>query len=127
MRRLRACGACTCVCVCVCARRVEKHGGLITNREVMDVLQGRGANPEVAADPPRARDPAVCEVQVFDTLRQSAAASQSREMIADFVRAVKVWNCGRRPAPQHRLSWWAYTAMARIPIQLAVFRWLSVC
>jgi hypothetical protein len=70
--------------------RVEKHGGLITNREVMDVLEGRGANREVPADPPRTRDPAVCEVQVFEALRQSAAASQSRQMIADFVQAVKV-------------------------------------
>jgi hypothetical protein len=84
---------------------VEKHGGLITNREVMDVLQGRGANPEVAANPARSRDPAPCEVQVFETLRQTAAASQTREMIADFVLAVKVRRIPLRWIIAHMHLW----------------------
>ena len=49
---------------CVSGCREDKFGGLITNLEVLGVLLGRGADPNVPADPPRTRDPAICEVQV---------------------------------------------------------------
>mmetsp|Transcript_39617 Transcript_39617/g.55019 ORF Transcript_39617/g.55019 Transcript_39617/m.55019 type:complete len:136 (+) Transcript_39617:88-495(+) len=63
---------------------VEQQAGLLTNAEVYAVLEQRGANPNVPPCPPRTRDPAPCEVAVWEALRATPAARQTRQDIKEF-------------------------------------------
>ncbi|KVH95134.1 uncharacterized protein LOC112527879 [Cynara cardunculus var. scolymus] len=65
---------------------LKENGGLLTNFEVLDFLRSRGA----AKDPTRVLAPlAPSEFKVYDFLEQSAACSQTRESIAEFVTKCK--------------------------------------
>ncbi|XP_011626983.1 DNA-directed RNA polymerase III subunit RPC9 [Amborella trichopoda] len=57
---------------------IEANAGNLTNFEVLDFLRSRGATKLGSAAP--------SECKVFDYLEQTAAANQSRESIAEFLK-----------------------------------------
>ncbi|KAM7488371.1 hypothetical protein LguiB_025855 [Lonicera macranthoides] len=70
--------------------RVKANAGMLTNFEVLNFLQSRGAGK----DPTRVIAPiAPSEFKVYDYLEQSAACNQSREKINEFVI---IEECDRR-------------------------------
>ncbi|KAM7485298.1 hypothetical protein LguiA_001307 [Lonicera macranthoides] len=68
---------------------VKANAGMLTNFEVLNFLQSRGAGK----DPTRVIAPiAPSEFKVYDYLEQSAACNQSREKINEFVVKSKKYN-----------------------------------
>ncbi|KAM7486420.1 hypothetical protein LguiA_002429 [Lonicera macranthoides] len=71
---------------------LKANAGMLTNFEVLDFLQSRGAGK----DPTRVIAPiAPSEFKVYDYLEQSAACSQSREKINEFVGKIKKYNLAK--------------------------------
>ncbi|KAK1436543.1 hypothetical protein QVD17_02324 [Tagetes erecta] len=65
---------------------LKENAGLLTNFEVLDFLRTRGP----AKDPTRVLAPVTpSEFKVYDNLVQSAANSQTRESISEFVAKCK--------------------------------------
>ncbi|XAR49063.1 hypothetical protein NMG60_11032108 [Bertholletia excelsa] len=71
---------------------LKANAGPLTNFEVLDFLQARGA----AKDPTRVIvSIAPSEFKVYDYLEQTAACNQSKESIKEFVEKSKMYNLAK--------------------------------
>ncbi|KAI8008229.1 DNA-directed RNA polymerase III subunit RPC9 [Camellia lanceoleosa] len=71
---------------------LKANAGALTNFEVLDFLQSRGAAKDSARI---VVSVAQSEFKVFDYLEQSAACNQTRERITEFVKKCKKYNLAK--------------------------------